>query len=296
MPTDALDAAELKLARTSPFHSIDWRFGVILGVSVVTHVAFALHLNAQPLPAWSEIVEPELPRGTVRLPPKLPIPKPPPVAQAPQHGGATHKPSAEPSKAGANLARYGTLAILTAHGAGDGFDDVLDRAHGADMKEAFEHASALKVASLENLPANLRGPREGKAETIGHFGADRVGEVRYGEHQDSLVTSQVVEEPPEPKPGIDPTAVGHFLAARRRAVQLCYEHELKRLPHLAGRLVVRMTVTPTGRTREVEVEENGLRNDAVAQCVTTLIRGWTFPVRPADDWEFSIPYIFSAGT
>ena len=40
MPSDALEPAELRAARTSPFNAIDWRFGVILGVSVATHFAF----------------------------------------------------------------------------------------------------------------------------------------------------------------------------------------------------------------------------------------------------------------
>jgi TonB family protein len=76
-------------------------------------------------------------------------------------------------------------------------------------------------------------------------------------------------------------------------VQYCYERELKHTPSLSGRIVVRLTVTPSGRALDVEIEENTMNSDAVGRCVRNLVSGWVLPVKPEQDWPISIPYIFS---
>jgi hypothetical protein len=77
-----------------------------------------------------------------------------------------------------------------------------------------------------------------------------------------------------------------------RAIQSCYERELKRSPGLKGRLVVRFTLAPSGRTQDVEFEQNEL-NDAVAGCIRVVVRGWTFPLRPEAEVTIAYPFVFA---
>ncbi len=192
----------------------------------------------------------------------------------------------------------GMLALLVGHGAGQpgaAVDDVLEQATAMDVGQAMKDAGRVKVASAAELPAAPSSARTGEVAAIGHFGADRAGRVALGEHRDTQVTSTVHEEPLEPAAGLDVEVLARFLAGRRRAVQLCYERELKHHPSLAGRLVVRLSIAPSGRASQVEVEENALGSDALASCVATLMRAWSFPVHPAEEAALSVPYIFSAG-
>ncbi|MFT3838840.1 MAG: AgmX/PglI C-terminal domain-containing protein [Myxococcaceae bacterium] len=291
MASDALDRSELKFIRTSPFSSIDWRFGVILGVSIATHLAFALHLSHQPLPAWSEIADADRPMTRVSLPPLLKLPKPPKTASAKVQGSSPQAPH-QAKKAERDLSKFGLLAPLTSHGPKGAFDDLVNESNGVSVKEAFAGASNVKVATVnDQMPeAKTVGSH---VETIGRFGADRAGEVKLGDHRDSQVLGHVIEDSPPEAPGLDQKALMKFLAARRAAVQYCYERELKHSPSLAGRIVVRLTVTPNGRTEDVEIEENTMNSDAVGRCVRNLVSGWVLPVRPEQDSPLSIPYIFT---
>jgi TonB family protein len=81
--------------------------------------------------------------------------------------------------------------------------------------------------------------------------------------------------------------------ARLKAIQHCYEKELKRNPSLKGKVVVRFSIMPSGRTGDIEIEENTLGNDAVGACIRTAIRGWTFPFKPDDEVPVAYPFVFS---
>ena len=58
-------------------------------------------------------------------------------------------------------------------------------------------------------------------------------------------------------------------------------------------MVVRFSITPNGRASDIEIEENTLGNDAVAACVRTVIRTWSFPFKPASDVTVAYPFVFS---
>jgi TonB family protein len=78
-----------------------------------------------------------------------------------------------------------------------------------------------------------------------------------------------------------------------KAIQNCYEKELKRNPSLKGKVVVRFSITPSGRSGDIEVEENTLGNEGVASCIRTVIRGWIFPFKPTDNVAVAYPFLFS---
>ncbi len=104
--------------------------------------------------------------------------------------------------------------------------------------------------------------------------------------------------------GTDGTAAGRndyrsnesLLAVVRRyapGIQFCYDNELKKNPGLRGKLVVSITVLPTGAVSDATVVENTLGSDAVTQCVLAQIRGWRFPAIPAGTTSFKTPFVFT---
>ncbi|MCK6544053.1 AgmX/PglI C-terminal domain-containing protein [bacterium] len=60
------------------------------------------------------------------------------------------------------------------------------------------------------------------------------------------------------------------------SVNACYQKELKKSPDLKGKLSVSIKINQAGRVSGVSVTQNTV-GDAVANCVTNKIRGWTFP-------------------
>ena len=92
---------------------------------------------------------------------------------------------------------------------------------------------------------------------------------------------------------VDREALARYVRARLKAIQSCYEKELKRNPSLKGKMVVRFSITSSGRTGGIEVEENTLGNEAVASCIRTVIRSWIFPFKPEDDVPVAYPFVFS---
>ena len=93
---------------------------------------------------------------------------------------------------------------------------------------------------------------------------------------------------------VDARALATFVRGRSDAIRACYELELKRDSSLKGTVVVRFTITPGGQTSEVEIESDTMGDKAVAGCLTSLVRGWVFPFKPAEDTAVAYPFVFSA--
>jgi TonB family protein len=71
--------------------------------------------------------------------------------------------------------------------------------------------------------------------------------------------------------------IGAVIGKNARQVLACYEAELTRAPHLAGKLAVRFTIEPTGRVSDLEIAESTLGNPSVERCVVSRIQRWRFP-------------------
>jgi TonB family protein len=69
--------------------------------------------------------------------------------------------------------------------------------------------------------------------------------------------------------------------------------ELKQNPKLQGSVAVRFSILPTGRTGEVGIEEDTLGNEAVSNCIRTVVQRWEFPFRPKEEVEVIYPFTFS---
>jgi outer membrane biosynthesis protein TonB len=192
----------------------------------------------------------------------------------------------------------GLLKILGSSGGGDGgaFADVLGGSTGGEeIANALAGAGGVGVATTEALGAN--GPKGGGAGSvagIGDLGTSGGGKVDLGSKKEVAVTGRVKDAAPEvDSADVDRDALARYVKARLKAIQNCYEKELKRNPSLKGKVVVRFSIKPSGRTGEIEIEENTLGNEAVGSCIRTVIRSWVFPFKPDDEVPVAYPFVFS---
>ncbi|QRK08512.1 AgmX/PglI C-terminal domain-containing protein [Archangium violaceum] len=221
--------------------------------------------------------------------------KPAETASRPANAEEAAARKAEVAK---KVAGKGLLKILGSSGSGSGgaFADVLGGStRSGDIASALAGAGGVGVATEASVGKNgPRGGDTGKVAGIGDLGTSGGGKVDLGSKKEVEVSGRVTSSAPEVESSeVDRDALARYVKNRLRSIQGCYEKELKRNPNLKGKVLVRFSIRPTGRTGEIEIEENTLGNDAVASCIRTVIRGWVFPFKPDDDVSVAYPFVFS---
>jgi outer membrane biosynthesis protein TonB len=241
----------------------------------------------------------------------MPQEKPPPpkkemVADAPSKEEKKEEAKKEAPKAATSnaeqkaalaqkVAKSGLLKVIGAGAGGGAFEDVLGNSSGVgDVANALSGASGIGVATADSLAGGPKGNATGSAAGIGDLGTSGGGNVALAEKGNATIKANMSMQAPEvDSVDVDREKLAAYVRSRKSAIQGCYEKELKRTPTLKGKVVVRFSITTSGRTSEIEIEENTLGNDAVGSCIKTLIRGWVFPFHPPSDVPVAYPFVFS---
>ncbi|MDC0714304.1 AgmX/PglI C-terminal domain-containing protein [Stigmatella sp. ncwal1] len=305
----------------SVWKTMDRVFFAILASSLLLHLAWGLFIVSSAPPLEAELSLDELEDRFVRaeiIPQKLLREEP--VAEKPQPSSEdkaekpTEKKDPEEAKPAAprpsnqaeqraelvkKVSSKGLLKILGASGSGSGggaFADILGSGTGGnEIAEALAGAGGVGVATTESVAAGgPRGGGTGSVASIGEVGTRGGGNVDLGTKKEVTVVGRVKEATPEVDSGdVDREALSRYIKARLKAIQGCYEKELKRNPSLKGKVVVRFTIKPSGRTSDIDIEENTLGNEAVGSCIRTVIRSWVFPFKPDDEVSVAYPFLLS---
>lgn len=308
--------------RGGSWRTMDRMFFGVLAASLLIHFSgAAIIIGSKPPP------EPELELAQlddrfikVMMPPKLEEPKKPTQETAQAAATEDKKPKASdedkkpaesagkpstPEQAAVHRAEVakkvqgtGLLKILGAGGKGGGgaFEDVLGSGTGGqDVAAALSGATGVGVQNQASIGSTgPRGSGTGSVAGIGSLGTSGGGKVDLGTKKEAEVSGNVASGTPEvDSADVDRTKLAAFIKARLKAIQGCYEKELKRNPSLKGKVLVRFTIKSTGRVGDLDIEENTLGNDAVASCIRTVIRAWVFPFKPDDDVPVAYPFVFS---
>jgi TonB family protein len=292
---------------------VDQFFFLILGVSLFFHFSGATFIACQPMPEERELSLDELPDrfAKVMMPVKVEKP-PPPVETAKADEKKEEKKADEPKKEAkpmdeaakkAAMAKAvqskGLLKILGSSGAkGSAFEDVLGTGTGgSDIANALAGAGGVGVATADNMGGGPKGGGAGAAASIGELGTSGGGNVNLGAKGDAAIRGRVADAAPEvDSSDVDRDALNRYVKARKQAIVACYEKELKRNPSMKGKVVVRFSISTSGRATDIEIEENTLGNDAVGACIKSIIRTWVFPFKPDSDVPVAFPFVFSPAT
>lgn len=299
----------------SVFQTVDRLFFGILAVSLLINFSGATFIALSPKPVEQELSLDELPDRFAKVLIPVKVPEPEPVKEAPQQGGEEKKEekhevakrdskpaggqdaAARKAAIQAKVASKGLLKILGSSGAGGGaFQDVLGGGTGSgDIASALAGAGGVGVATADAIGAGgPRGGGTGNVAGIGDLGTSGGGNVSLGSKGDAHVSGRVREETPDvDSADVDRDALARYVKQRLRAIQGCYERELKRNPSLKGKVLVKFSITPAGRVGSIEIEENTLGNDAVASCIKGIMHSWIFPFKPSDEVPVAYPFVFS---
>ncbi|MBX3272825.1 MAG: TonB family protein [Sandaracinaceae bacterium] len=196
--------------------------------------------------------------------------------------------------------------LLGALGGADGaFQDVL--AGGAVTGNAED---VMATAEGVGVATSAEGGTLRERSGGGTVGAATRGlgslQAREGAQQQQREGEQIVErvirgrvasgslEEESGSGSFDPNLVAAQIRARIRAIQTCYERELRNNPTLAGRVLVRFTIQPTGTVSGATATENSTGSPAVAACVVTTISRFRFNPGPeGGSVTFAYPFVFA---
>ena len=94
---------------------------------------------------------------------------------------------------------------------------------------------------------------------------------------------------------ISHTEIDNVVKSRSGLYRTCYQKQLNRFPNLAGKLVVRFRISPTGTVKSAKVvgAKSSLRNGAVEDCVLRHIKRLSFPAKGGALVNY--PLFFSKG-
>lgn len=292
------------------WQSMDQLFFTVLAASLFVHFSGAGFIACQPMPVERELSLDELPDRFAKamMPVQIERPKVPEdtggdKAEEVKEAKSDKKDSGPKDEAASKAAMVkavqskGLLKILgSSGGAGSAFEDVLGSGTGAgDIASALQGAGGVGVATADNLGSGgPKGGGTGTAAGIGDLGTSGGGNVNLGAKGDAVVRGKVADAAPDVESSdVDREALARYVKARKSAIQACYEKELKRNPSLKGKVVVRFSISTSGRASSVEIEENTLGNDAVASCIRSIIRTWVFPFKPESEVPVAYPFVFS---
>ncbi len=106
------------------------------------------------------------------------------------------------------------------------------------------------------------------------------------------VAAPAVADAEESDDGNGEAIARSIAAAKRSAVQTCFERELKQTPTLKGTLIVELDLAPPHRVNAVRVSDD-LDRPAFSQCVSTTMEQLTF-VALNEEVSIRVPYLLSA--
>ncbi len=82
--------------------------------------------------------------------------------------------------------------------------------------------------------------------------------------------------------------------ARMRAIQICYEQQLRRNPSLSGKVTVQFTIEQSGSISKASATDNTTNDAAVAACVVDTVKRFRFNPGPeGGSVSFSYPIVFA---
>jgi TonB family protein len=92
----------------------------------------------------------------------------------------------------------------------------------------------------------------------------------------------------------DSSVVVSLIKTRLRAIQMCYEQQLRRNPTLAGKVTIEFSIQPRGNVTDVKVKENTTGDAAVGTCVANTVSTFRFNPGPeGGSVTYAYPFVFS---
>ena len=92
--------------------------------------------------------------------------------------------------------------------------------------------------------------------------------------------------------GLTQTEIVEEIAKHRRSIDGCHQRQLKREPLRAGRIILRFTIRPTGRTANARIDEK-FADTVLSRCLKATVRRWRFPRFRGEAVDVEYPLILT---
>ena len=92
--------------------------------------------------------------------------------------------------------------------------------------------------------------------------------------------------------GLSKEQILKVVQSHAAAIQFCYEKELQRFPHLAGKIVVDWKVNLDGRVEAAKLGSSSLGNPSAESCMVRQVKNWQFPKPNGVICNVSFPFFF----
>jgi TonB family protein len=197
------------------------------------------------------------------------------------------------------------LGALSAEGGGALQDVLAGGAITGNAEEVLSQAAGVGVAT--NASGGILRPRAGgtgdRVAGLGSLGASGAGGKAVGEGgslSERAPAGRINMEGGEDVGGsgeFDSKLVTAEVKKRLRAIQICYEQQLRRNPSLQGKVVVEFTIEQTGTVSKATATANTTNDPAVASCVVDTVKRFRFNPGPeGGSVTYSYPFVFAPQT
>jgi hypothetical protein len=83
-----------------------------------------------------------------------------------------------------------------------------------------------------------------------------------------------------------------IVVSNKSSILGCVAEQKKRDPSSSGRIVMRWSIQPNGRTSSISCQSDEFKGSPVASCIGGLIKGWTFPKHRVQGDPINFPFTF----
>lgn len=207
----------------------------------------------------------------------------------------------------------GLLGLLTGTGtAAEGqavtnvFSNGRSGGGSGDLDDLLGSVTGLKTQGESGLAGegggglgNVKGGRTGNRATIDDLVADRgsaQSETLERKGDLHLETPADIKGRGSRSANRSAQAIHGVIVGHVKAIQYCYERELKRYPALKGKITVRITISPEGSVKNAEILSSTLNNARVERCILARIRLWKdFPAIAEAEGDVSFRQVYTFG-
>jgi len=143
------------------------------------------------------------------------------------------------------------------------------------------------------------GGGKGGGQLLG-VGSLAVGGGGHGAHANGNGPGHVGKElkvavqtgTPSSDGGLSKEQILKVVQSHAAAIQFCYEKELQRFPHLAGKVVIDWKVNLDGRVEANKIGSSSLGNPSAESCMSRQVKNWQFPKPNGVICNVSFPFFF----
>ena len=208
----------------------------------------------------------------------------------------------------AQVSEKGILAVLGSSGKGAdgkaGTDLLAVGGVAGDYDELMKNVKGVRNSGVGDTGSSLRS-------MAGAAGGTKVADIdgiKVSDADVDIDSKDAIERKIKPRtkigPGgetdkstglLDEGQVKKVLLSRITAIQMCYQKGLNKNFKLEGKVVVRFTISTTGRVTKATVVSETLGDPNVVECVVGKVRSLVFPKPAGGSVEYVFPFVFKAG-